>query len=110
MKLKGENNVTTAWDFLAKYWTVIAGILAIGVAWGRMENGMRNLRRDHKELKEEVDNKTDSKVCEVVHTTQRENQDIVLKTIETGQTAIRRDIQQLTTRLDNYINGRRSNA
>ena len=97
------------WDFIRLYGPVIAAILAIGVAWGRMEMGVSNLKKEQDDLKGDVDEKMDLKSCETTHFMLRENQDIVVKTIESGHKAIRKDIANLTQRLDSHIaaNGRK---
>jgi len=47
--------------------------------------------------------KTDKTTCEKVHTSQRENMDMIIKTIEGGNKLIRDDIRHLTIRLDDHI-------
>ena len=93
----------TIWHHFRELWQVITAVALVAIAWGRMEMGMRALKRDHKRLQEEVDSKTDKTTCEIVHAQQREGMDLVVKTIETQTKLIRDDLRHITVRLDDHI-------
>lgn len=104
----------TIWHHFMELWQVLIAVALVAVAWGRMEMGMRGLKRDHRQLKAEVDMKANSSTCEIVHAQAREGQQLTLDVITKGFTDLkkefadmrketREEVRSVHRRLDDHI-------